>query len=54
MRGFLITVAITRQEEQLRAEACTLKPQDPPAIPKVDLMLVNLGMKATRPLSLQV
>ena len=34
MRGFLITVAITRKEEQLRAEACTLKPQDPPSYPE--------------------
>lgn len=38
----------------LRGGMCTLKSQVPQAVPKVDLMLVNSGIKATRPLSLQV
>ena len=38
----------------LRGGMCTLKFQASQAVPKVDLMLVNSGIKAKRPLSLQV
>lgn len=54
-RGFVVTAVISLKDEHLplRVVRCTQKSQVTPAVPEADLMLVNSGMKATVPFSLQ-